>query len=88
MRRWCVTEPDLRALHPPIAGPLPDVTTDRLDLRRFRPGDEAVLAPVFAKPEVWRFPYGRGFTRRGDGCVRRHAGRPLGRLRVRLLARP
>jgi RimJ/RimL family protein N-acetyltransferase len=57
-----VTEPDLRTLHPPTAGPLPDVTTDRLDLRRFRPGDEAVLAPVFAKPEVWRFPYGRGCT--------------------------
>ena len=60
MRRWCVT--DLRALHPPIAGPLPDVNSDRLDLRRFRPGDEAVLAPVFAKPEVWRFPYERGLT--------------------------
>lgn len=55
--------PDLSTLHPPLAGPLPDTTTDRLDLQRFRPGDEAVLARVFAKPEVWRFPYGRGFSR-------------------------
>jgi RimJ/RimL family protein N-acetyltransferase len=57
-----VSAPDLSTLHPPIAGPLPDVTTDRLDLQRFRPGDQAVLAAVFAKPDVWRFPYGRGFT--------------------------
>ena len=43
-----------------MAAPLGDVVTERLDLRRFRLGDEAVLGPVFAKPEVWRFPYGRG----------------------------
>jgi hypothetical protein len=57
-----VPAPDLSTLHPPLAGPLPHTTTDRLDLQRFRPDDEAVLAPVFAKPEVWRFPYGRGFS--------------------------
>jgi hypothetical protein len=57
-----VAAPERSTLHPPLAGPLPDLTTDRLDLQRFRPGDEAVLAPVSAKPEVWRFPYGRGFS--------------------------
>lgn len=48
---------------PPIARPLGDVVTERLDLRRFRPEDLDELAGVFAKPEVWQFPYGRGFTR-------------------------
>ncbi len=48
---------------PKLAGPLPDVTTDRLSLRRFAAGDLDGLAAVFAKPEVWRFPYGRAFTR-------------------------
>jgi RimJ/RimL family protein N-acetyltransferase len=48
---------------PPIAAPLPDVTTERLVLRRPRPDDADALAEVFAKPEVWRFPYGRAFTR-------------------------
>lgn len=47
---------------PPIAAPLGDVETDRLVLRRFGPGDADGLAPVFAQPEVWQFPYGRGFT--------------------------
>lgn len=50
-------------LSPAVAGPLPDLTTDRLDLRRFAPGDLDELADVFAQSEVWRFPYGRGFTR-------------------------
>jgi len=49
--------------HPPIRAPLGDVTTERLELRRFRSGDLDDLAAVFEKPEVWRFPYGRGFTR-------------------------
>jgi RimJ/RimL family protein N-acetyltransferase len=48
---------------PPIAAPLGDVTTERLDLRRFHPADVDELAPVFAQEEVWRFPYGRGMTR-------------------------
>lgn len=48
---------------PPIAAPLPDVQTDRLDLRRFHQGDLDELAEVFAHREVWQFPYGRGFTR-------------------------
>jgi RimJ/RimL family protein N-acetyltransferase len=52
-----------RAQSPPIAAPLPDVRTERLDLRRFDRADVDELAEVFAQPEVWRFPYGRGFTR-------------------------
>jgi RimJ/RimL family protein N-acetyltransferase len=48
---------------PPLAAPMPDVETDRLVLRRFAPDDLDRLAEVFAAPEVWRFPYGRGFTR-------------------------
>jgi RimJ/RimL family protein N-acetyltransferase len=51
------------ANHPPIAAPLPDVTTDRLDLRRFRSDDLDELATVFANREVWQFPYGRSFSR-------------------------
>ena len=34
--------------------------TPRLRLRRWRPADGEELAAVFAKPEVWRFPLGRG----------------------------
>jgi RimJ/RimL family protein N-acetyltransferase len=41
---------------------LPDAESERLILRRIRAGDENALAPVFAKPEVWEFPFGRGFT--------------------------
>lgn len=48
---------------PALAAPLPDVSTDRLILRRFRQGDGELLTPVFAKPEFWEFPYGRGFAR-------------------------
>jgi RimJ/RimL family protein N-acetyltransferase len=43
--------------------PLGDVTTQRLDLRRFHAGDLDELAEVFAHPEVWHFPYRRGMTR-------------------------
>jgi RimJ/RimL family protein N-acetyltransferase len=39
------------------------VSTDRLELRRPRSSDLDGLAVVFAKPEVWRFPYGRPFDR-------------------------
>jgi RimJ/RimL family protein N-acetyltransferase len=49
--------------HPPIAAPLPDVETDRLTLRRPRPDDLDGLAAVFARPEVFRYPYGRGWNR-------------------------
>ena len=50
-------------LHPPIAATLGDVVTERLALRRFLPEDLDGLAAVFARPEVWRFPYGRAFDR-------------------------
>lgn len=48
---------------PPLAATLGDVTTKRLHLRRFLPGDAELLAPAFANPGFWEFPYGRGFTR-------------------------
>lgn len=49
---------------PEILATLPDVESDRLSLRRFRASDADLLEPIFAKPEVWMFPYGRGFTRK------------------------
>ena len=55
------TEPD--SLHPHIAASLTDVVTERLDLRRFRLDDLEGLATVFSNSDVWRFPYGRAFTR-------------------------
>lgn len=53
----------MNAEHPPITAPLGNVVTDRLSLRRFVGNDLDELAAVFAHPEVWAFPYGRGFTR-------------------------
>lgn len=50
-------------LHPPLAEPLGDVTTERLELRRFRHDDLDELADVFAVEEVWHYPFGRGLTR-------------------------
>jgi RimJ/RimL family protein N-acetyltransferase len=47
---------------PPLKAPLADVTTERLHLRRFLPGDADLLAPAFAKVGFWEFPYGRGFS--------------------------
>lgn len=49
--------------HPPIARPLGDVTTQRLSLRAIAADDVDVLHRVFAKREVWQFPYGRAFSR-------------------------
>src|SRR3954462_5646677 len=53
----------MSSLAPPIAAPLGDVTTERLELRRFRPDDVDELAPGFAQQEVWQYPYGRGMSR-------------------------
>jgi RimJ/RimL family protein N-acetyltransferase len=53
----------LGTTHPSIVAPLPEVMTDRLDLRRFQSDDLDELAEVFANIEVWRFPYGRPFSR-------------------------
>jgi RimJ/RimL family protein N-acetyltransferase len=51
------------SLGPRLDAPLADVETDRLRLRRFVTTDADELATVFAKPEVWEFPFGRAFTR-------------------------
>src|SRR3954470_2709472 len=51
------------SLGPALAAPLADVDTERLHLRRFATTDVDALAAVFAKPEVWEFPFGRAFTR-------------------------
>jgi RimJ/RimL family protein N-acetyltransferase len=48
---------------PPIAAPLGDVTTERLSLHAFQRGDLDELSVMFAQPEVWRFPFDRGFGR-------------------------
>jgi RimJ/RimL family protein N-acetyltransferase len=50
-------------LAPPVQAPLDDVETDRLILRRFLAEDLDALTVVFARAEVWQYPYGRGFTR-------------------------
>jgi RimJ/RimL family protein N-acetyltransferase len=47
---------------PRIASPLGDVTTERLTLKRVVSGDATTLAPVFARPQVWEFPYGGGMS--------------------------
>lgn len=47
---------------PPIAAPLRDVKTARLDLRRFQWSDLEELAGVFSHPEVWQFPLGQGMS--------------------------
>jgi RimJ/RimL family protein N-acetyltransferase len=51
------------SLAPPVRSRLGPVLTDRLDLRRFEAADVEALSGVFAKPEVWTFPYGRGLDR-------------------------
>lgn len=48
---------------PKIAAPLGTKETARLLLRRFDSADLDALSVVFAKPEVWQFPYGRAFSR-------------------------
>jgi len=51
-----------KSSYPTVAATLPNVETDRLILRRFRDSDVEALSIVFAKPEVWMYPYGRGFS--------------------------
>ncbi len=45
-----------------MAGRLGAMATRRLELRPIDEGSAELLAPVFAKAEVWRYPYGRAFT--------------------------
>jgi RimJ/RimL family protein N-acetyltransferase len=56
-------------LAPPISQPLGSVTTERMHLRPFTRNDRDAIAVVFAKPKVWRFPYGRGLTREESDAV-------------------
>jgi hypothetical protein len=66
---------DLRAVARRISGdtPRPDLVhqdvavaasllTDRLVLRWWTPDDLGALSVIFAKPEVWRFPFRRGWS--------------------------
>ena len=63
-----------RALHPPIAARLGDVSTERLDMLCLRPEHAEALTPIFAEPAVWEFPYGRGLTaQETDAVARRRA---------------
>lgn len=39
-----------------------ELLTERLRLRPWKLDDLVPLADIFAKPEVWRFPFGRGFS--------------------------
>lgn len=39
-----------------------EILTERLRIRPFRAEDLPALAEIFAKPEVWRFPFRRGLT--------------------------
>ena len=39
-----------------------ELLTPRLRLRRWQRDDIGALAEIFAKPEVWQYPFGRGFT--------------------------
>jgi len=40
----------------------PEILTARLRIRPWRSEDLAPLSEIFAKPEMWRYPFGRGFT--------------------------
>lgn len=48
---------------PPVATRMAAVTSRRLELRPIDERSVELLQPVFAKEEVWRYPYGRGLTR-------------------------
>ena len=48
---------------PPVATRMAGVTTRRLEMRPIEERSVELLEPVFAKVEVWRYPYGRAFSR-------------------------
>jgi RimJ/RimL family protein N-acetyltransferase len=62
---YCSGRPEASPYAPPVVAPrIPEeLATARLVLRRWRPNDLDALAEVFALPEVWEFPFGRGLTR-------------------------
>ena len=47
---------------PVVRAPLGVVRTERLLLSPIVVGDVEAFAPIFAKVEVWRYPYGRGMA--------------------------
>lgn len=47
---------------PAVAGRMGPAVTDRLELRPIEELAVEALMPVFAKPQVWNYPYGRAFT--------------------------
>jgi RimJ/RimL family protein N-acetyltransferase len=49
-------------LSPPTRGRLGAVSTARLDLTPIDQSSVDALAPIFAKREVWEYPFGRGFA--------------------------
>jgi RimJ/RimL family protein N-acetyltransferase len=52
---------------------MPDeLLTSHLRLRRWKLDDLAALSEIFAKPEVWRFPFGRGMTPEETGAFLAH----------------
>jgi RimJ/RimL family protein N-acetyltransferase len=57
-----------------------EVLTPRLRIRDWTPDDLAPLAEIFAQPDVWRFPFERGFTtEETEGYLaRRFEGRAAG----------
>lgn len=62
---YCSGGPEVSPYAPPVVAPrIPGkLVTDRLLLRRWMPGDLEALSELFALPEVWEFPFGRGLTR-------------------------
>lgn len=60
-------EPSLLEAAPRVAGRTGPRKTDRQDLIPIDDASVEALAAVFAKPEVWQFPYGRAFTRSETG---------------------
>ena len=58
-----VVDRSLASSSPRVAGRLGAVKSARLDLTPMDSSSVDRLAPVFAKDEVWQFPFGRGLTR-------------------------
>lgn len=48
-----------------------EILTDRLRIRDWTLNDLPLLVDIFAKPEVWRFPFGRGFSAEETGTYLR-----------------
>lgn len=53
----------MRLERPRVGYMMSGVETERLWLRSWSPADLDDLAAIFAEPEVWRHPFGRGLSR-------------------------